>query len=149
MKCVYCLDFPDGKRYVGSTKDLKQRMLNHRSPSYNKKSNPELREAISRGGYEVVIIEQCPDDYSKKQLEVRETHYIGLWWDYGILYNKYKFARGGGTNASGKKGKKYSPAYQRADEIRVDRAAGMTYHALRVKYKTDIYTIKDIVYDKP
>jgi hypothetical protein len=140
MKCVYCLDFADGKRYIGSTTDLNHRITGHKNPG-NQKVNSDLKAAILQGGYEVVILEQCPDDFTRKQLRAREQHYVDIWYDYGILYNKYK------NVSSRDKGK--NPAYQRADEIRADRAAGMTYQALRVKYKTGIYTIKDIVYNKP
>lgn len=94
MKCVYCLDFPDGKRYVGSTTNLKLRMSCHRNVNNSKKSNPELKEAILLGGYEVIVLEQCPDDFTKEQLQAREAHYISLWWDYGILYNKRKNTSG-------------------------------------------------------
>lgn len=157
MKCVYCLDFPDGKRYVGSTKDLKKRMSIHRCPGTNK-SNPELREAITAGGYSVVILEQCPDKYTKKQLEAREQHYINLWFDYGILYNKYKIARGGSKKGrpSPNKGRpsphkniKRSMAYQRADEIKADRISGMSYVNLRNKYKTSVNVVKDILSTEP
>ena len=109
MKCIYCLDFPDGKRYVGSTKNLKQRLSRHRTPSSNSKANPELKEAILRGGYEVIILEQCPDDFTRSQLWAREIHYINLWWDYGILYNKIKKFEGGKKGRpSPRKGKNHS-----------------------------------------
>jgi len=160
MKCIYCLEFTDGKRYIGSTKDLKQRLENHRAPSGNKKYNPDLKEAILQGGYEVVILEQCPDDYDRKQIESREQHYVDLWWDYGILYNKHKNVRGSSKGRPGipcywkgkqsvNRGKKYSQSYQRADEIRADRAAGMAYHLIRAKYKVGNPVLKDILSVNP
>ena len=157
MKCVYCLDFPDGKRYVGSTKDLKRRLRNHKTPNYNKKTNLELKEAILEGGYEVIILEQCPDEYTKRQLEDREQHYVNLWFDYGILYNKHKCVVGSDKGWSSplkgrpspRRGKKYSQSYQCADKIRADRAAGMSCEALRAKYKTGINMIKDILSAEP
>jgi len=153
MKCVYCLEFTDGKRYIGSTKNLKGRLSTHRAPCGNKKTNPELKEAILRGGYEVVILEQCPDNYTKEQLCAREQHYIDLWWDAGILYNKHKNARGGRCAGipgwpSPKKGKKYSKAWQFADNIRADRAAGMFFEDLRIKYRAGVNTIKKVLSEK-
>jgi len=171
MKCVYCLDFPDGKRYVGSTKDLEQRIKRHKSPTNGLKCNPELKAAILRGYYSVVILEQCPDSYNTKHLRLREQHYINLWFNYGILYNKNKDVNNGfekgkpkslETRAkmsawqkgkpspkkgkpSPKKGKKYSEAYQHADKIIADRAAGMPVYLLRKKYKGSVAIIKDIL----
>jgi len=91
MKCVYCLDFPDGKKYVGSASDLKQRLRRHNNPSHNKKRQPELKVAIANG-YEVVILKVLPDAATIEDLRKQEQHYIDLWWDYGILYNKNKIA---------------------------------------------------------
>jgi len=106
IKCVYCLDFTDGKRYIGSTKDLVQRIKCHNYPTNSFKTNPELKAAVLQGDYKVVILEHCPDDYNRKQLEAREQHYINLWFDYGILYNKHK-------NVSGwSKGKKQSAEHR-------------------------------------
>jgi len=171
MKCIYCLEFTDGKRYIGSTKDLKQRIKCHNYPTNSLKTNPELKAAILKGDYEVVILEHCPDDYNRKQLEAREQHYVNLWFDYGILYNKRKTVSGGwnkgkktgplsdktkaniSASKKGKtpknKGKRYSQSYQRADEIIADRAAGMAYYALRIKYKTGVCIIKDILFESP
>jgi len=167
IKCVYCLEFPDGKRYVGSTKNLKRRLTNHQSAAHNKEQNPELKEAVLQGGYEVIILEQCPDNYTRKQLEAREQHYVNIWFDHGILYNKRKAVRGGWNRgvpawnrgiprtqevkakiSAAKKGKpvkKYSLAYQRADEIKADKAAGMQVIPLMQKYNCGWNVLTDIL----
>ncbi len=152
MKCVYCLEFPDGKRYVGSTADLKKRLHGHNYSSVNKNS-AELKAAILNG-YEVVILEQCPDNYTRKQLEARETHYIGLWWDYGILYNMRKSARGGSKKGHGK-GKKMPeeakarigaankhPGWNNSAEIKALRATGLSYNKIAERYNCSGDTIR-------
>jgi hypothetical protein len=131
----------------------------HNAPKCNNKSNPELKEAILNTGYSVVILEQCPEDYSRKQLEVREQYYIDLHWDSGLLYNKSKSVRCGcrgnsrakrpyrALGPSPNKGKRYSKIWEYADNIRADYAAGIGRTALKYKYKCGLGTINKIIYE--
>lgn len=137
MKCVYCLDFPDGKKYVGSAKDLGKRVREHQQPS-NNKGNTDLKAAIAMGNYEVVILEQCPDNYTKEQLEDREQHYVNLWWDYGILYNMKK-------NVRGCCGRKRCIAWQYVDEIKAEFEAGKSKRKLAQQYNCRFQTIERIL----
>lgn len=141
MKCVYCLDFANGKRYVGSTSDLKKRLIYHRNP-YCNKNNVELKEAIIQGDYEVVILEQLPDDATKTDLLAREQHYSNLWWGSGILYNKRKNVKGGSDSHT--KRKKKTIAWEHVEEIKALRAAGLAYKKIGIKYNCSIPIIKKI-----
>jgi len=168
MKCVYCLEFTDGKRYIGSTKNLKRRLSEHSNNGSNKKYNPKLREAILQGDYEVVILEQCPDDYDRKQLLVREQHYVNIWFDYGILYNKKKNVSGWGKGrkqsaehiakrSAANKGREHtaehraknsaanrSQVWQYADEIKALRATGLSLRKIANSYNCWPETIRAI-----
>lgn len=52
--CVYCLDFPNGKNYVGKTKDLGKRMQVYEK--FPDSSNKELSSAIREYGWDNIDI---------------------------------------------------------------------------------------------
>jgi len=151
MKCVYCLDFPDGKRYVGSTANLKKRLLAHNCPSVNK-NNTNLKAAILNG-YEVVILEVLPDTATKKDLFKREKHHIDLWWDYDILYNESNTpgaapCRKGIKQSAEHKAKRSAARkhrlWQHAGKIRALRAAGVPYYRIAKDYNCGYNAIRRI-----
>ena len=72
--CIYKLNFPNGKSYIGQTINLKRRMSEH-----NYKSNPKqvVDKAIQKHGriFEVEILEIIEDT---SLLNEREQYYIAL-----------------------------------------------------------------------
>lgn len=74
---IYCLQNKrDGKRYIGSSKDLKQRLMTHlHSLEEGIHSNRELQQAFDQDGLEVLILEYI-DSKDKNLLLQREQAWI-------------------------------------------------------------------------
>lgn len=92
--CIYKLNFPNGKIYIGQTINLKRRMWEHNNPSTTKQP---VDKAINKyGKMYVVEILETP---TKESLDDREAHYINLYnsnhRDIG-----YNILRGGSQNCS-------------------------------------------------
>lgn len=74
---VYCIiNLKNGKRYIGSSKNVRQRLWSHRAElRHNKHDNPHLQSAWNKYGeqfFDYFIIEEC----TIEALLIREQHYI-------------------------------------------------------------------------
>lgn len=167
------------KRYVGKAKDLKRRLSTHWSElKHNKHDNDHLQNAYNLYGKDAFFVVTTPCAV-ENLLEREQYFIDTMWdmcynickianqppITYGHTWNKGRTAWNKGrkntpeekaaksARMKGKpsltKGNRYSSAYQRVDEIRADRAAGMSIPNLRAKYKTGVKTIKDILSTKP
>lgn len=74
---IYCIiNLKNGKRYIGSSKNIRQRLWSHRAElRHNKHDNPHLQSAWNKHGeqfFDYFIIEEC----TIESLLTREQHYI-------------------------------------------------------------------------
>lgn len=96
ISCVYCLEFPNGLRYVGKTKDLASRMGLYLKFS---KNNKYLSDAFNEFGLDCVDVSvlrevKCNDDIDLELcLSILEIKYIR---ELGTVYpNGYNVSLGG------------------------------------------------------
>lgn len=86
---VYCLTFPDGKRYFGATKQFLPRMSQHKRSAQNPTN--AVSNAILEFGWANVkkeIVSECSD---RSELDFMEGWFISL---YGSIYGGYNVQRG-------------------------------------------------------
>lgn len=90
--CIYKINYPNGKFYIGQTVDLKRRMYEHNN--FNKAKNP-CDLAIKKYG-KITEIEVLESNLSKEKLNEREMYWISFYntTDKNIGYN---IACGGGV----------------------------------------------------
>ncbi len=145
MKCVYCLEFTDGKRYIGSTKDLKRRLSEHSDKGSNAEAQPELKAAIENG-YKVVLLEILPDSATNFHLKEREQYYLNLSWETASLYNKSKYANcpDNAGRISRCRGRRLNAAWEHTEEIKALRATGMPYYKIGKQYNCHPDLVKAI-----
>jgi group I intron endonuclease len=138
---IYCIDFPNGKRYVGSSRDMVKRLKDHmKGKSCN--HNPYFENALAKHKdfVNIVILEECSEDI----LLQREQHYIDLWWDYNILYNLCRVAgkppvnTGHSESTKAKigakaKNRRMSTAWQHQEEIISLKDSGMSFNKIAAK----------------
>ncbi len=84
---IYCIKFPNGRKYIGQSKDIEKRIKDHLKCC---NSNPFLSRCVEkyRETLEVVILEECIFE----DLTEREQYYIDADWDSGMLLNSNKLA---------------------------------------------------------
>ena len=156
------------KRYIGQAKDLDRRLGQHwKQLEQGTHRNKPLQNAYNKYGRDAFFVATTP--CSIEDLTEREQYFIDTMWN--MSYNICKVAnvppnvkgrpsplrgrpgasKGRPAHNKGKpspnKGKRFSPAYLYADEIIADKTAGLSLNALIKKYKTSLYTIKDILTD--
>lgn len=79
--CIYCLTFPNGKKYVGQTRNLSQRMKMYRDNCIVCNSTP-IERAVSEFGMDDVIVDILSEVYVENKedlvlaLSVMEIKYI-------------------------------------------------------------------------
>ena len=74
MNKIYCIEFADGKKYIGLTRrNVKERIQHHRNP--NQFSNWDLHEKINAEAYTVSVIEEheCPKEAKNRELELIQS----------------------------------------------------------------------------
>lgn len=70
--CVYCHDFPNGKKYIGITSDAEKRWRNGKGYE----TQPKIARAINKYGWENVTHNIIIDGISKEQAETLERYLI-------------------------------------------------------------------------
>lgn len=89
---IYCLrNKVNGKRYIGSSKHLKERLMEHMSQlETHTHSNKELQEAFDTDGLEICIVEYIEDTEDRDAILECEQKWIDYYKctnpEYG--YNK-------------------------------------------------------------
>ena len=125
--CIYKLNFPNGKSYIGQTINLKRRMSEH-----NYKSNPKqvVDKAIQKHGriFEVEILEIIEDT---SLLNEREQYYIALY-NTNDRNKGYNITPCGDVSCWNPKRKLTKEQFL---DIRKRFAEGEDFHALRREYE--------------
>jgi len=86
---------PSGRRYIGSSKEIEYRWVEHRDQlEKGRHDNEYLQRAWTKYGpseFEWQVVEECSVD----QLMVREQYYIDLYWSIDLLFNLARSANSG------------------------------------------------------
>jgi group I intron endonuclease len=95
MPCIYAIEHLGyGKMYIGSTKDLRQRLCTHWSQLRLDKHQVNTLKAdfdeVGRGGFRILVFEELLPGLTRKQREDIEQGYVDMYWDSGVLYNQHK-----------------------------------------------------------
>ena len=99
---IYLFSFPNGKHYVGRTKNsLMQRSAEHKT-RIGKKQHP-LYHAFEKYGWENVIKEVIDTAENQDELILKELFYINKYNSYNNGYNLTLNTEVGGDNWIGKK----------------------------------------------
>lgn len=81
----------NGKKIIGSSQDIHRRWSHYKSTLLKGKyQNKGLQDDFTEFGldnFEFIILEECT---RKKDLSIREKHWIDANWDSGLLYNLNK-----------------------------------------------------------
>lgn len=100
---IYLLSFPNGKHYVGRTKNtLDQRISEHKTASKNKKHHP-LYYATNKYGWENIKVEVLYETVVEEELILRELFYIQKYNSVEEGYNMTYNTEIGGDNWKGRK----------------------------------------------
>ena len=89
--CLYLHVFPNGKLYVGITKDIKARW---RASGYYYKNQPKIWRAICKYGWDNIEHIVAKDGMTREEAEDAERKMIAV---LGTIENGYNTAMGGGT----------------------------------------------------
>jgi group I intron endonuclease len=155
--------------YIGSTKDLRQRLWKHWSDlRLDKHQVNTLKtdfDEIGRGGFRILVFEELLPGLTRKQREDKEQEYVNIYWDSGVLYNLRKSVKGGCSfpgkkhsaesrakmSAAGKgktawnKGKKTGP---RSDETKAKMSAANKHPAWQYTDEIKALRITGLPYSK-
>jgi group I intron endonuclease len=100
---IYLLSFPNGKHYVGRTKNtLEQRLAEHKA-SAKKGKQHQLYYAINKYGWENIKVEVLYEAINEEELILRELYYIQQHNSVEEGYNMTYNTEIGGDNWKGRK----------------------------------------------
>jgi group I intron endonuclease len=100
---IYLITFPNGKHYVGRTKNtLGQRLTEHRA-SAKKRKQHQLYYAINKYGWENIETEVLHEAINEEELILRELFYIQQYNSVEEGYNMTYNTEIGGDNWKGRK----------------------------------------------
>lgn len=114
---VYLMTFPNGKKYVGITSDVKRRIRSHRHCEHQAYPGPRpLTHAIRKYGWDSVVFETLHEGLTAEDAYAEETRLIAQLntQDFMVGYN---LASGGRTNKGYRhpnpwnKGRRLSPEH--------------------------------------
>ncbi len=96
MGCIYMLEAPTGKKYVGQAIDFKKRMRQHRNRhKYKDSRQSHLYNAVRKYGWKNFKKTILEDGVDPKDLDERERFWIAKYDTYN---NGYNSTRGGDEN---------------------------------------------------
>lgn len=89
-RVIYCLEFPNGKKYIGQTKNINKRIINYK---YNDTRNQhKIHNALKKYGFECVIFTIIAENLNLQQANELEIHYIK---EFKCIENGYNISAGG------------------------------------------------------
>lgn len=122
---IYLLSFPNGKHYVGRTKNLEQRLAEHRANAKKGYQHP-LYYAISKYGWENIGKAQLYTASTEEELVLKELAFIK---QFDSLHNGYNLTLNteiGGDNWKGRRDtQEYVEFVERMRELRQGEGNGM------------------------
>jgi len=105
---IYLLSFPNGKHYVGRTKNtLAQRLIEHKTRATKKYQHP-LYHAINKYGWDNIIKTQLYNAKTEEELVLKELEYI---IQYNSFYNGYNLTLNTEIGGDNWKGRRDTPEY--------------------------------------
>lgn len=90
---IYRIIFPNGRSYIGSTKDFKKRKVSHLSKARRGQGN-KIYQAIRDCGEELLRWEVLMDNVSEKEVEMWEGVFVSFYDSYKDGYNSTKAGQG-------------------------------------------------------
>ena len=99
LGCIYMLQVPNGKKYIGQTKNLRKRFNNYRSDLKCGRKKTKLYSSLRKYGWEAFrkkIIWKC----TIEELDYYEEKFIS---DFKTIENGLNLARGGRSGTRGTK----------------------------------------------
>lgn len=123
---IYLLSFPNGKHYVGRTKNiLSQRLIEHKTRATKNYQHP-LYYAINKYGWDNITKTQLYTAETEEELILKELEFIKY---FNSLYNGYNLTLNTEIGGDNWKGRRDTPEYEeflkRMRELRLGEGNGM------------------------
>lgn len=123
---IYLLSFPNGKHYVGRTKNtLRQRLIEHKTRATKNYQHP-LYYAINKYGWDNIEKVELYTASTEEELVIKELEYIK---QYNSLHNGYNLTLNTEIGGDNWKGRRDTPEYrvflERMRKLRLGEGNGM------------------------